>query len=212
MPLIQLFAKPPVEGKVKTRLIPDLGAAKATQVYRYCLQYTLDLARQSGYEYQIWLSEDSRDPIFNGEPRHLQQGIDLGARMLQAIKTQLQNKSIADGKIVLIGSDCLDLTTEHLHRAIEALSNYDIVLLPACDGGYALIGCRVIDAQLFNRVQWGSNNVLTQTVNNAQSLGYQISLLETIRDIDTLADINHYPALLSLIDDRPVSSDVIFPV
>ena len=57
-----------------------------------------------------------------------------------------------------------------------------------------------------------SNNVLTQTVNNAQSLGYQISLLETIRDIDTLADINHYPALLSLIDDSPVSTDVIFPV
>lgn len=207
-----MFAKPPVEGKVKTRLIPSLGAAKATQVYRYCLQYSLDLVRQSGYEYQIWLSEDSRDPIFNNEHYRLQQGIDLGTRMLQAIKTQLQNNASADGKIVLIGSDCLDLTGKHLHQAIEALSTYDIVLLPAYDGGYALIGCRVIDAQLFDRVQWGSDNVLNQTVNNAQSLNYQISLLETVRDIDTLVDVNHYPELLSLIDDSQVSPDVIFPV
>ena len=199
MALIQIFAKPPVEGKVKTRLIPDLGAKKATQIYSYCLQYTLDLVRHSGYTYQIWLSDDSRNPIFNAESYHLQQGANLGSRMLQAIDEQLQENALADGKVVLIGSDCLDLTHFHLQQAIEALSNHEIALLPTRDGGYALIGCRVIDAQLFDGVQWGSRNVLRQTVNNAQSLGYQFSILETVRDIDTLADLNHYPELLKII-------------
>lgn len=201
MPLIQLFAKPPVEGKVKTRLIPDLGVAKATQVYRYCLQYTLDLVKQSGYRYQIWLTEKTRDLIFNAEPYHLQQGTNLGSRMWQAIDSQLREGKHIQSEILLIGSDCLDLTCFHFQQAISALSTHDIVLTPAHDGGFALIGCRVIDAQLFNRVKWGSNEVFIQTVNNAQSLGYQISILESVRDIDTLEDLSHYPELLSLIDN-----------
>lgn len=201
MPLIQLFAKPPVEGKVKTRLIPDLGIAKATQVYRYCLQYTLDLVRKSGYRYQIWLTEKTRDLIFNAEPYHLQQGTNLGSRMWQAIDSQLRESKQTQSEILLIGSDCLDLNCFHFKQAISALSTHDIVLTPAHDGGFALIGCRVIDAQLFNRVKWGSNEVFIQTVNNAQSLGYQISILESVRDIDTLEDLSHYPELLSLIDN-----------
>lgn len=201
MPLIQLFAKPPVEGKVKTRLIPDLGVAKATQVYRYCLQYTLDLVRKSGYRYQIWLTDKTRDSIFNAEPYHLQQGTNLGSRMWQAIDSQLREGKHTQSEILLIGSDCLDLNYFHFQQAISALSTHDIVLTPAHDGGFALIGCRVIDAQLFNRVKWGSNEVFIQTVNNAQSLGYQISILESVRDIDTLEDLSHYPELLSLIDN-----------
>ena len=201
MPLIQLFAKPPVEGKVKTRLIPDLGIAKATQVYRYCLQYTLDLVRKSGYRYQIWLTDKTRDSIFNAEPYHLQQGTNLGSRMWQAIDSQLRESKHTQSEILLIGSDCLDLNYFHFQQAISALSTHDIVLTPAHDGGFALIGCRVIDAQLFNRVKWGSNEVFIQTVNNAQSLGYQISILESVRDIDTLEDLSHYPELLSLIDN-----------
>ncbi len=202
MSLIQIFARPPVEGKVKTRLFADIGEHKATQVYRYCLQYTLDLVRQSSYEYQIWLSEDSSDPIFNGESYTLQQGPNLGARMLQAIDDQLQENTPADNKIVLIGSDCLDLTRIHLQRAFESLSTHDIVLLPAYDGGYALIGCRTIDAQLFEKIKWGGCEVLKQTVHNAQTLGYQISMLETVRDIDTLSDLSHYPDLLALIENN----------
>ena len=201
MPLIQVFAKPPVEGKVKTRLIPSLGAQKATRIYHYCLQHTLDMVRRSGHPYQIWLSENSQDPVFRSEPYQLQQGDDLGVRMLQAIDSQLQKSSPLDKKVLLIGTDCLDLTEFHLQQAIEALSSHDLVLLPACDGGFALIGSRLIKAQLFNGVKWSSGEVFNQTVKNAQSLNYQVAILETVRDIDTLDDITHYPELLSLIDD-----------
>ena len=199
MALIQIFAKPPVEGLVKTRLIADLGEKLAADIYRYCLDQTMNLVRQSGIEYQLWLSEDSDDPIFQGEDYKLQQGIDLGSRMLQAISSQLKQQASDVAKVVLLGSDCLDMTIDHLRQAIGALETYDIVLLPTIDGGYALIACRKIEAQLFADVEWGSDNVFVQTLQNARNLDYQVLTLETIRDIDTLRDVNHYAELRSLI-------------
>jgi rSAM/selenodomain-associated transferase 1 len=198
--LIQIFAKPPIAGKVKTRLIPDLGESVATEIYRYCLDYTLNLVRQSELDYQIWLSEDSNDPIFQGEAYSLQQGSDLGSRMLQAISSQLQQATSDIAKVILIGSDCLDITSHHLHQAAEALDGHDIALLPALDGGYALIACRKIEAPLFADVEWGTGNVFEQTLKNAKFLNYRVSILETVRDIDTLQDVNHYAELKPLLN------------
>ncbi len=201
MALIQIFAKPPVEGKVKTRLIADLGEKPAADIYRYCLDHAINLVRQSGIEYQLWLSELSDDPIFQGEDYKLQLGVDLGSRMLQAISSQLKRQAGDAAKVVLIGSDCLDMTIDHLRRAIEALETYDIVLLPTIDGGYALIACRKIEAQLFANVEWGSDNVFVQTRQNARNLDYQVLTLETIRDIDTLCDVNHYAELTRILHE-----------
>ena len=197
--LIQLFAKPPVRGKVKTRLIPELGESAATDIYRYCLDYTLRLVRHSGIDYQLWLSEESQDPIFRDQPYNLQQGTDLGSRMLSAIKSRLKQNANKNSGVILIGSDCLDMTPAHLQQAIDALRNHDMVFLPTFDGGYALIGCRRIDAELFANVKWGGSMVLQKTLENAKSLDYRVSLLETVRDIDRLQDVNHYAELKSLI-------------
>ena len=199
MAIIQIFAKPPVAGKVKTRLITDLGNTTATDIYRYCLHYILNLVRHSGLEYQLWLSEDSTDPVFDGEDYRLQQGADLGFRMLHAISSQLQQQAGDTAKVILIGSDCLDITIDHLRLAIEALNHSDMVLLPALDGGYALIACRKIDARLFSDVVWGCERVFEQTLKNAKDLDYRVTILETVRDIDTLQDVNHYAELKSLI-------------
>lgn len=198
MPVIQIFAKPPVEGKVKTRLIPDIGALKATHVFRHCLSYTLDLLRASHCNYQIWLSEETQDSIFQQETYCLQQGSGLGDRMLFALESELSVQP--DNKVILIGSDCLDLNQQHLDQALTALETNDIVLLPTLDGGFALIGCRVIDPLLFNNIEWSSSRVLQQTIDNANLLSYQIYLLEVVRDVDTLSDLGHYPELLSIID------------
>jgi len=199
MALIQIFAKPPVEGNVKTRLIADLGVSVATDIYRYCLGYTLNLVRQSGFDYQIWLSEESSDTIFQGEAYQLQRGAGLGSRMLQAIDQSLERSESGIRKVILIGSDCLDLTVDHFRQAIDALGNHDIVLLPTLDGGFALIACRKIDPQLFSEVKWGGSRVFEQTLGNARTLDYRVSILETIRDIDTLQDVNHYAELKSLV-------------
>jgi rSAM/selenodomain-associated transferase 2/rSAM/selenodomain-associated transferase 1 len=200
MPVIQVFAKPPVEGKVKTRLIPDIGADKATRVFRHCLTYTLGLLRSSHCNYQIWLSEETHDDIFQQEAYRIQQGIGLGDRMLFALNSEVSAKPCH--KVILIGSDCLDLNQAHFDQTFSALDNNDIVLLPTFDGGFALIGCRVIDPLLFNRVEWSSSRVLQQTIDNAKLLNYQVHLLKMVRDIDTLSDLSHYPELLSIIDAK----------
>ncbi len=198
MPLIQIFAKPPVAGKVKTRLIPDLGVNKATDVYRYCLTRTLELIQASSFNYEIWLGGQTTDPIFNDQQCYQQQGDNLGTRVFDALSHGLSGN--LDSPVILIGSDCLDLTRQHLNQAAKALEHHDLVLLPCFDGGFALIGCRKIDAALFEGVEWSSPRVLKQTLKNAEALDYRVHLLETVRDIDTLADLNHYPVLRAIAD------------
>lgn len=191
-----IFAKPPVPGMVKTRLIPDIGSAGATRVYRYCLEYTLAVARQSGLDYQLFLSEDSEDPLFEDEAYRLQKGEDLGERMYHAFQDLL---TAEPGGALIIGTDCLDLTSMHLQDAARALADHELVLLPALDGGYALIGCTTIDPALFRQVRWSSEQVYRQTMTNAAELKYRATSLESLRDIDTLQDLEHYPDLLALI-------------
>ncbi|MCP4878469.1 MAG: glycosyltransferase [Gammaproteobacteria bacterium] len=193
---VGIFAKPPRPGFVKTRLIPDIGANKAARVYRYCLEYTLAVARQSGLDYQLYLSDSSDDEMFQDEEHCVQKGEDLGVRMFNALKDMLDSN--ADGAII-IGSDCLDLSTRHLQRAAQVLADHELVLVPAVDGGYALMGCSRVNPELFRHVSWSSDQVLNQTIANAGKLNYRVSLLETVRDIDTLQDLEHYPELLALI-------------
>lgn len=191
-----VFAKPPLPGRVKTRLIPEIGAERAAQVYRYCLEYTLSVALASGLEYQVFLSDDCDDDLFLDESFSLQRGHDLGERMYNALRLMLSSES--DGAII-IGSDCLDLRPRHLLDAARALSSHELVFGPALDGGFTLIGCSVIDPELFHGVHWSTAGVLEKTLSNAKSLEYRCSLLEPLRDVDTLQDLEHYPQLVRMI-------------
>jgi hypothetical protein len=196
MIVVGIFAKPPVPGAVKTRLIPDIGADKSARVYRYCLEYTLAVVKQSGLDYQLFISEGSNDPLFDEEDYSLQKGDDLGMRMFHAFQDLLRRGS--DGALI-IGTDCLDITSMHLQEAAQALADHELVLIPALDGGYALIGCTTIDPSLFDNTRWSSNQVYRQTMKNAGRLNYRIKALESLRDIDSLQDLEHYPELLALI-------------
>lgn len=193
---VGIFTKPPLPGLVKTRLIPDIGANKAAEVYRYCLEYTLAVTQRSGLDYRLYLSQSCDDALIQEQDYSLQKGPDLGTRMLNALLDML--KTSEDGAII-IGSDCLDLNAIHIQRAAEALADHELVLVPALDGGYALIGCSRIDPALFQRVRWSTDQVLEQTLANAEQLNYRVALLETLRDVDTLQDLEHYPELLALI-------------
>ena len=193
---VGVFAKPPLPGLVKTRLMADIGAAKAARVYRYCLDHALDVARNSGLDYTVYLSQESDDAPFNEERYRLQKGADLGTRMLNALADMLDDGPRA---AMIIGSDCLDLEANRLQQAAQALANHELVMIPAADGGFALIGCCEANPALFRSVDWSSGQVLEQTLANARRLDYRVSLLQTVRDIDTLQDLEHYPELLSLI-------------
>ena len=193
---VGIFAKPPRANLVKTRLIPEIGADNATRIYRYCLEYTVDVVQQSALAYRFYLSEFCNDDLFQSAEMSIQQGPDLGMRMFNATRDML---STHPGGAIIIGSDCLDITPGHLHLAAHSLASHDLVLLPALDGGYALIGCTRIEAGLLQNVSWSTAQVLEQTLDNAARLNYRVSLLETVRDVDTLQDVEHYPELLALI-------------
>jgi uncharacterized protein len=191
---LAVFAKPPQPGLVKTRLIPDIGADRAAGVYRHCLRHALAVAKRSGLDYCVYLTEPCDDRLLRDHPCRLQTGADLGERMHNALLEMLGHDETA----IVIGSDCLDIETNHLERAARALDTRDLVLLPAYDGGYALIGSRQANQNLFGEVDWSTSRVLQQTLDNASALGWNTLQLETVRDIDTLQDMNHYPELVRL--------------
>ena len=200
MNLIQIFARPPVEGKVKTRLMAGIGAAAATSVYRSCLKTTINLVEKSDYQIEIWLSERGQHEIYDHLNPNLQVGENLGERMFHALSTALQSESTKN-RVLLVGTDCVDLNEEHFKDAFQLLDNHDLVFLPAIDGGFAMIGCRRIKSELFSGTSWGTEVVMEQTLNNASSCGLSVALLEPVRDIDTVEDLHHYPDLLKLLEN-----------
>ena len=190
--LIQLFAKPPVEGKVKTRLIPDIGEKSATAIYRHCLKSNIKLVKQSAFEFQIWLTEVSDHPLFKNEKIKIQQGDKLGTKMFHALTEALSRHT----KVILIGSDCLDLSTPLLQRVCEKLEQHELVFIPALDGGYVLIAAKEsIDPNIFKDIAWGSDSVLTQTLEQAMQSGIDTVVLNPLRDIDRVDDVQHYAEL-----------------
>jgi len=191
--LIQLFARPPVAGRVKTRLIPALGVESATAIYLHCLQHNLQLIEHSGFEFEIWLSEAPADRFFARWPVTIQQGQDLGQRMYHALSSAFSNGC---QKVMLIGSDCLELTPAILQHVCTRLDQHDLVLIPARDGGYVLIAARKsIDHRLFEDIDWGSERVLIQTLEAAMQCGINTALLNPLRDIDTAEDLQYYAEL-----------------
>ncbi len=190
--VIQLFAKQPVEGEVKTRLIPQIGAHNATAVYRHCLQYNLNLARQTPYDQQLWLNRMSEDKLFSQHPCHLQQGKDLGEKMFNAL-----NKGLSQyAKTILIGSDCLDLTLEILEKVDAKLSDNDLVIVPALDGGYVLVAAsKQIVPEIFSDISWSTERVLQQTLTKCMQHKIKTFILDPLRDIDHAEDLQHYPEL-----------------
>jgi rSAM/selenodomain-associated transferase 1 len=190
-----VFASSPVAGQVKTRLIPALGADGAAALHRQLMLRTLDRAHAArGARVELWIAgqRDHRFVQTCGEqyqvPLREQRGADLGQRMAHAFADVL-SRSEASGRCVLIGSDCPAQTAQDLEQAACALDTYDVVVQPAHDGGYVLIGLRSERPQLFEAIAWGSDRVLDQTLQRAARLGLTVLRLRAVPDLDTEADL-----------------------
>lgn len=196
---ILIFAKAPLPGKVKTRLTPPLNPVQAAELHQKLLTRTLKMATQTALApVSLYCSPDQQHPFFvrcqQTYPIDLAQqiGDDLGARMQHGIETVLQHSRIA----IVIGSDCPEMNQRYLEEAIQRLrSGSDVVLGPATDGGYVLIGMKQIHPQLFSDIEWGSDTVLGQTMERIMQAGLQLSLLESMQDIDRPEDLQHIKAL-----------------
>jgi hypothetical protein len=186
------FAREPVPGRVKTRMQPVLDAAGACELHIALLTHTArQLAGVARCERELWVAGDPAHPALvraaslGSASVRRQRGAELGERMCHALETALVDAQ----QVVLVGSDCPGLDDAYVEAAFAALATADVVLGPALDGGYVLIGVRRVDARLFKDVDWGTGAVLAQTLARADALGWQAALLEPRRDIDRPEDL-----------------------
>jgi rSAM/selenodomain-associated transferase 1 len=185
--LIIVFARAPVAGPVKTRLIPRLGAEGAARLQRRLIRAALRTAGAVGpvelhvTRLHTWLRG-------LGVPLRRQRGRDLGERMYRALS--------GPRLTVLIGSDAPALRAADLRRALRWLrGGTDVVLAPAEDGGYALIAARRIDARVFEGIRWGGDDVLARTLDNLRRCGLRHRLLRVVWDVDRPADFDRFRTL-----------------
>lgn len=188
---IVIFAKAPVPGTVKTRLIPALGEAGAARLARRMLADTVRHALASGLATpELCATPRPDDPLWLD---HLPAGVrlsdqgpgDLGQRLAAAAKRVID----AGERILLIGTDCPGLDGERLHAAAAQLETHDAVIYPAHDGGYVLLGLTRTDPSLFDTVAWGTDTVAATTIARIAALGWSLSVGEPLCDIDTPADL-----------------------
>ena len=196
---ILIFAKAPVPGKAKTRLIPALGAARAAEFYAELLESTIErLATAELSTLQCCCTPDTDHPLFQrlgqeyGMELKTQVGLGLGERM-EFAATEALNRADA---VILVGADCPLLEARHLASAFDWLQQgEDAVLGPAEDGGYVLLGLRQVKRALFRDIPWGGDQVLALTRQRLAQLGWRWRELEPLWDLDRPADLDRLGAV-----------------
>jgi uncharacterized protein len=188
-PRVLVFARAPVPGRCKTRLIPALGAAGAAALHRRLVLRTLAAARDAGCAVELWCAPATAHGFFatcrraHGVRLRRQPAGDLGRRMALALARALQA-----GPAVLVGSDCPEFTAQDFRAALAALAANDCVLQPSRDGGYVLIGARRIERRALAAIRWSSTRELAQTRRRFARLGLRCAELRPLRDVDTPSD------------------------
>jgi rSAM/selenodomain-associated transferase 1 len=190
---ILVFAKAPVPGEVKTRLIPALGAAGAAALHERLVGQTLATAAAAATgPVELCCAPDVSHPVLaafaraHGATLAAQGPGDLGDRMHAAFERALAGAPAA----IVIGCDCPALTPHHLREAAAALAGGDdAVLAPAADGGYVLIGLARVARTLFDRICWGGPHVLEDTRRRLAALGWRWRELATLWDVDRPEDL-----------------------
>lgn len=197
-----IFAKAPVPGQVKTRLIPSLGASGAAGLHQRLSERTIEMATAASVApVELWCAPEIQHPFFLAcQSRYdvallSQTGADLGERMSNAI-----NFALASARyVVLIGTDCPELSPDYLYDAFTVLEQgRDCVLGPAADGGYVLIGLTRPQPQLFENISWGTNQVLEQTRMQLRRLALSWHELPIRRDVDRPEDLEWVETLGSV--------------
>lgn len=191
--IIALFVKPPIPGRVKTRLARDIGDEKACAIYRALADQTIRQIQASGIPLALFFDGADSEllPSAWRQTAQLclpQEGTDLGARMAAAFQGLFAE---GNQQVVLIGSDIPGITARYLQQAFELLAVNQMVIGPAVDGGYCLIGFnqKQFTASVFQNIPWSTDQVFKLTMQAAKQAGLTVGLLPVLRDIDTVADL-----------------------
>ncbi len=192
---LMIFVKNPVRGKVKTRLAKTIGEEKALAVYNDMLKYTCNITRNIDCSKVVFYSDfiDNNDlweeSVFQKE---IQTGKDLGERMKNSFRLMF---GYGFKKVVIIGSDCIEISSHIIDEAFRILDNEEVVIGPASDGGYYLMGLKQIHDSLFDNKSWSTSSLLNETIEELTREGIGFSLLPELSDIDEEQDLlnqNHF--------------------
>lgn len=188
-----IFTRNPELGQCKTRLAKTIGDENALEVYKLLLNHTASVAKEVKADRYVFYSENIvREDLWDVGTfrKKLQKGDELGQRMHNAFVELLE---IGYEKVAIIGSDLLDLDAEIVNDAFAQLDFNDVVIGPALDGGYYLLGMKNLYHQLFENKDWGTSSVLQSTLKDLQNS--TVHLLKELNDIDTFEDMEPYEQL-----------------
>ena len=191
--IVALFTRISVPGGVKKRIAIRSDAQLAMRAHQFMLKNTLKvLVSSPALTFQIWVAGElqhlnSGDPLSPYQAQlRLQRGDSLGDRMAYTIGYNASNGA----KTVLIGSDCPAMNVDYIQAAFSCLNTgADLVVGPAEDGGYVLIGMHELHLPIFRGIDWGSSRVLKQTLKVARDMGLNVCLLDTLSDVDRVEDL-----------------------
>lgn len=195
--LIQ-FAREPRVGTVKTRMLPALSAEQACELHCELTLWTCrQLLTSRLGPVELAVTGDTGHALFEQcsmlgvERVTTQRGTDLGQRMYNALQAGLSRYT----RVILVGSDCPQIDPSYLRMAAQALHTAQVVLGPATDGGYVLIGARVVEEELFKGIPWGSEQVYAKTVSALHRLRLSWEALPCLSDIDRPEDLALWESL-----------------
>lgn len=203
-----LFVRAPLAGSVKTRLVPPLTPEEACTLYLAFLQDFTEKIKRTRFRPTVFVSggRSPELPMFPaGWPRVDQVGESLGDRLAAAFDVLL---AAPGSRAVIVGSDSPDLPLVHVKRAFRLLKHRDVVLGPAVDGGYYLVGLRAAAPGLFRAIPWGSAGVLEATVRAVADAGLSLALTPPWYDVDDAASL---ALLRSLCNARRLAGGERFP-
>lgn len=196
---IIVFSKAPQAGHAKTRLIPALGPAGSARLAQQLLQLTITqtLAAKVG-PVELCVTPDLANSAWrevrlpSGLQLTAQGDGDLGERLARAAQRRIENGEA----VMLIGTDCPELTAQRLQAAANALESYDAVIHPAADGGYALLGLRRFHPRIFQGITWSTDSVAYTTLSRCGELSWSVHVADLLHDIDLPEDLVHLPESL----------------
>ncbi|TDT38627.1 hypothetical protein DES49_2611 [Halospina denitrificans] len=194
-PLLIQFAKWPEKGRVKTRLAAALGEQGALDAHVALTRAVLDQLMATGYPVSFWWDRSLEVPPdeaagilgileTSGITQKVQSGEDLGARMTRALRWGIGSA----GRAIIVGSDCPSVDADYIGKALEGLENADVVIGPADDGGYVLIGARTTTDAMLAGIDWGTPRAFEQTCRRLRQEGLRYQCLAPLWDVDEPED------------------------
>lgn len=187
--LLIIFYRNPELGKVKTRLAASIGDEKALAIYLLLSAHTREVSENLGIDKTLYYTDfvDREDNWSLAKfKKEIQTGRDLGERMRNALAAGFEQ---GYQKIVIIGTDCFELTPEIIEQSFERLDHHDAVIGPALDGGYYLLGMKKLIPEIFKNKTWSTESVCTETMKDFERLNLGYSLSPPLRDVDEVKDL-----------------------